>query len=145
MSLQLTDRETDIVKLRIEHGLFERLLRRLERLYPREGCGFLAGRAGLVMADLPVTNVDPHPARFRMDPREQVAALLLLERRGWDVAAVYHSHPKGVPWLSPRDLAQLAFPEAVQLVVALRGENRPVARAFLVQTGRIVPITLTVA
>jgi proteasome lid subunit RPN8/RPN11 len=66
---------------------------------------------------------------FEMDPAALLAALRAAERRGAEVVAVWHSHPRGGPALSARDRQGLvldgapAFPGALLLVVALSGRR----------------------
>ena len=121
---------------------FEDVLERLRQVYPREGCGFLTGRAGVVERHFPIRNVAAQAHRFRMAPQEQVAALLAAAQAGHEVVAIYHSHPHGPARPSTRDEAEVTFPDAFQLIVSLRQWDRPMARAFAWRGNRFVSVPL---
>src|SRR5690242_2675108 len=91
---------------------------------PHETCGLLAGVGGDVRAVYPVPNVAPDPSRsFLMDAQSQVAAMLDIMKRRWNLLAIYHSHPPGSrsdP--SPVDVAHAAYPEAL-MVIAVPDED----------------------
>ena len=96
--------------------LWEAMRRDVQARLPCEACGLVGGlhRRGLQI--FPITNALHSPVRFRMDPQEQVRVLLDLEKRGWDLLAIYHSHPNGPDHPSPTDLAEAAYPEAAILI-----------------------------
>ena len=85
---------------------------------PAEGCGLLAGAAGKSTAVFPVDNLLNSPIRFRMDPQQQAQAFLKLDRMGWDVLAIYHSHPAGPPRPSQTDVAEFYYPDSFVLIWA---------------------------
>ena len=130
--------------LRIKRTDYVDVLLQLRRAHPREGCGFLVGRNGVVERHLPIPNVAARPDRFRMAPRRQVEALLAVARAGQEIVAIYHSHPQGPAWPSARDGSDLTFPDALQLIVSLRRRDRPVARAFAWRQDRFVPVPLQI-
>jgi proteasome lid subunit RPN8/RPN11 len=74
--------------------------------------------------------------RYRLDPREQLRIFLELEEVGWDLLAIYHSHPGGPSTPSPTDIAEAAYPEAVYLIWSpdSGGWN---CRGFLIQEGQV--------
>lgn len=88
----------------------------VRRALPNEACGLLAGVGEEVRLVLPVRNEAASPVRFRMDPREQLAAFRRIEEEGLQLLGIYHSHPTGPDHLSPTDLAEAAYPEAAYLV-----------------------------
>lgn len=102
---------------------------------PHEACGLVGGLELHALHIYPVTNALHSPVRFRMDPNEQVHVFLELERRGWDLLAIYHSHPAGPDHPSPTDLAEAAYPEAVNLIWALKGGQWG-CRGFVIQGDR---------
>jgi proteasome lid subunit RPN8/RPN11 len=83
---------------------------------PEEACGILAGDAGWVRWVLPVTNIARSAVCFRMDPQEQVKALMRIEEAGLSLLGIFHSHPSGPSMPSERDLAEAAYPEAAYLI-----------------------------
>jgi|LSQX01.2.fsa_nt_gb proteasome lid subunit RPN8/RPN11 len=103
--------------------------------FPEEVCGFLGALPGR-MADriYPITNIAPERERdYLMDPEEQLAAFLDMEREGRELAAIYHSHPKSPPYPSPKDI-ELAFYPVCYLIVSL---DPPVMRGFYIQGGLV--------
>lgn len=83
---------------------------------PEEACGLLGGQSGRVEMVLPVENVLHSPIRFRMEPRDQIRAMNEIEQRGYELVAIYHSHPSGPDVLSATDLAELAYAESLYLL-----------------------------
>jgi proteasome lid subunit RPN8/RPN11 len=96
----------------------------------REICGLIGGRAGRAVSHYPIRNgaADPRQ-RYAMDPAAQIAAFKLMRARGETLAAIYHSHPDGVPIPSPRDAREWTYPEALCLIVGLTG-GTPELRAW---------------
>lgn len=67
--------------------------------------------------------------RYRIDPREQLAAFREMDAAGEELFGIYHSHPASVPFPSPTDRSEAYYPDAVYLLVSLRsGEGE--LRAF---------------
>ncbi len=83
---------------------------------PEEACGFVIGKGNIAVSVLPVTNILHDPFRFRMDPQEELAALLLAEDTGQEILAIYHSHPGGIDHPSISDINELAFPGIIYLI-----------------------------
>lgn len=118
------------------------------RELPREACGILAGRGRVALRAIALPNASGAPEReYLADPESLYAALCEVEERGEQMLAIYHSHPQGPPHLSPRDLEQAFWPQAVQVVVSLAG-RRPVARAFQVEgwgpAARATPVAMRI-
>jgi proteasome lid subunit RPN8/RPN11 len=119
------------------------VLTHIQRSLPEEACGFAAGRNGIVMAVLPVTNRLHSPVRFMMDSGEQLKAFLWMDEQGMDLLAIYHSHPAGPPVPSETDLAEYYYPEAACLIVS------PVkagwlGRAFKIDSGKYEELSLQI-
>jgi len=130
--------------LRIDLVQLEAVVAHLRSEYPLEGCGLLAGAADQVSHIYPVTNRLKSPTAYEMDPKEQLMALLHLEEHGWDLLAVYHSHPHGPERPSATDVLQATYPDAAHLIVSFRDPDNPVSRAFVIQDGLVDEIVLQV-
>jgi len=111
------------------------VLAHVQSCLPEEGCGLLGGRRGRVDQVIPVTNADHSPVRFRMEPREQIEAMVSLEESGLELVGIYHSHPDGPSGPSPIDLAEAAYPEAVHLILSSANAGWE-GRAFRIRDGR---------
>jgi proteasome lid subunit RPN8/RPN11 len=109
---------------------------------PREACGLLGGVGGCVRAVFPIPNVADDPGiSFRMDGKAQLAAMSEIEEKGWELLAIYHSHPCGaLSEPSPRDVDQAYYPEALTIIVAADLS----VRAFVIRGGEVSPVPLTV-
>lgn len=80
------------------------MLKHFRHEYPREGCGFLAGKQGIAHRFYPVNNLNPDLRRFFMDPRHVQRTELSILRRGQRILGVCYSHPDGECFPSPWDL-----------------------------------------
>ncbi len=102
--------------IRLQQAHLTEMIEHIQQQMPTEACGLLAGESGESRKVLPVQNMLNSPVEYRMEPQGQLDALLLIERRGWDMMALYHSHPVGPDHLSTADIEQANYPEAVHLV-----------------------------
>lgn len=123
----------------IKRPIFETMLSHVLAVYPEEGCGLLAGKEGYVVWETAVSNILHSPTAYQMEPLEQVQAMLEIERQGWELLAIYHSHPNGPETPSPTDVAQAHYPEAAQVIISL-ALPWPVVRVFRVVEGQITEI-----
>jgi len=123
--------------------LYEQMRADVQARLPQEACGLLGGLQRRALQVYPVANALHSPVRFRMEPDEQVRIFLELEARGWDLLAIYHSHPAGPGQPSPTDLAEAAYPEAIHLIwLPAAGEWR--CRGFLIQDGQFTEVPVRV-
>jgi proteasome lid subunit RPN8/RPN11 len=112
---------------------------------PNECCGLLIGRGNRLMFSLPMANVDPRPtAGFRVDPAEHVAARRVLRHLSpsLEIVGVYHSHPKGPPTPSPRDIVESNYPEWIFVIV---GGKPNTVRAFRIRRHAATRVVLIAA
>ncbi|MFN8593431.1 MAG: M67 family metallopeptidase [Thermomicrobiales bacterium] len=95
----------------------------LRRNLPFEGVGLLAmqeaDRVGAVraMAYYPGENADVSPIRYTMRRCDVASALRDMDRRGFRLGAVVHSHPRTPPVPSATDLAEAIGPEILSVIV----------------------------
>lgn len=132
--------------LTIERPLLNQILNHLQACYPLEGCGLLAGdgETGWVTAVYPIENSLHSPTAYQMDPTQQVQAMLDLEARGWQLLAIYHSHPHGPELPSVTDVTLALYPEALYVIVSLQERAVPVVRAFRIAGQAVVEQTMKV-
>jgi proteasome lid subunit RPN8/RPN11 len=79
-----------------------------------------------------------------MEPEQQLAAMLDMEEKGWEMTAVYHSHPQGPERPSATDIAQAYYPDVIQLIISLQQPSQPVMRAFMIRNGRVTEMDIVV-
>ncbi len=110
---------------------------------PEEACGLVAGLEGTSTKVYAVENSLHSPVKFRMDAQQQVDAFLKIEKKGWELAAIYHSHPNGPETPSITDIAEAAYPDVIHLIWSgLNGEWQ--CRGFIIRQGAFVEIGLEV-
>ena len=109
---------------------------------PNEACGLIAGRDRIPTRAIRCANAHPLPmTRYRIDPREQLRAFRDMDDRGEELVAIYHSHPASQPYPSPTDRAESHYPDAVYVLVSLRGEA-PEVRAFRIDDDVVREVAL---
>jgi proteasome lid subunit RPN8/RPN11 len=120
------------------------LVSHVDRHAPEEACGLLAGLAGRVTQVFLVENELHSPVAYQMNAVQQVEAMIALEEAGWDLCAIFHSHPAGPPAPSATDLAQAYYPDAVYLILAPTGGARWGLRGFRLAGGRAREVVVAV-
>jgi len=115
---------------------------------PEEACGLAGGQfrdqLARVEVTIPVVNQLHSPVRFRMDPAGQLKAFLVLEERGLDLVAIFHSHPTGPELPSPTDLADFYYPGVLNLIFSpLKESSAWQLRAFHLTGNRFFEVPLT--
>lgn len=104
---------------------------------PRECVGVLGGARGGVEALYPLHNAAPDPERaYLADPLALLRALKGMRAEGFQLAAIYHSHPRGPAWPSPEDVRLARYPVPHLIADVRRGE----LRAFLLPELREVAL-----
>ncbi len=93
----------------------------------------LAGSNEIVREVIPVRNQARSPFRFRMDPQEQLRAFNWIEARGWELLAIFHSHPAGPAHPSATDIAEAAY--QVIHMIWWRRDGLWHAKAFSIHDG----------
>jgi proteasome lid subunit RPN8/RPN11 len=133
------------VPLRLRAAQYSEMLAHVRAGYPEEACGLMAGLDGEVLRLYPVENRLHSPVAYEMEPLQQLQALQQLEDAGWDLLAIYHSHPRGPETPSAHDVAQAYYPDSLNVIISLANPQRPVVRAFSIRDGAVHEQALTVA
>lgn len=131
-----TGKGIEAVSVRLTQGQFEQILAQAHAEAPNECCGLLLGRGDVVEEVFPGRNVDETPrTRYVMDPRDQLRAFRTMDERGWDLVAIYHSHPHTEAYPSETDKHRALYPDARYVIVSLREPAAPRVRAFRLLDG----------
>jgi len=109
---------------------------------PNEVCGLLGGRAGRVEKIYPLPNTERSPARYLAEPEAQLWAMMEIEEQGWELVAIYHSHPVSSAYPSVTDLEMAFYPEALSLILSLADQECPVLRAFRILGDQIEEVEM---
>jgi proteasome lid subunit RPN8/RPN11 len=119
----------------------ESMLEQLDAAHPLEACGLMAGKNGRVFRLYPITNRLASPHAYEMEPADQVAAMIDLEKRGWEMLAIYHSHPYGPEGPSQSDIAQAYYPESLHVIVSYLARRSPNVLAFHISERQVTKIS----
>lgn len=112
---------------------------------PEEACGLIAGEGNRSRLVIPVTNILHSPVRFRMDPKEQLDAFLMVEEKKLEILAVYHSHPHGIDKPSITDFEEVTFTGIIYLIWYMQTEEWQ-CRGYLMASrndAREVPVIIS--
>ena len=112
---------------------------------PEEACGFVGGEANQARVVIPITNILHDPYRFRMDPDEELHAFMSIERQGWEVIAIYHSHPQGINRPSATDVAELTFPGVIYLIWYQAGGKWECRGYYMAPQGTALEVPLIIS
>lgn len=110
---------------------------------PNEACGLLAGQDGRVVKRYPIRNADESPVHYRMEPKEQLQAMLEIDDQGWNLAAIYHSHTHTRAYPSATDIRLAAYPDALYLILSL-ATAEPDLRGFRIVDGDVTEVELRI-
>lgn len=111
---------------------------------PNECVGILGGKEGRVLRLYRGTNAEHSPYRYSLDPKDLYRIYRDLDSQGWEVAGIYHSHPKAGAYFSETDLKLAFWTGAIYIVVSLLDAERPVMRAFRVADGQATEEDLSI-
>ena len=110
---------------------------------PNEACGLIAGHNGEAQHIFLIENELKSPMRYRMAPKQQLDAFMDMEMEGWELLAIYHSHPNGPSGPSQTDLAEAFYSEALQVIWSRTGE-RWLCRAFLFENKEAAEVEIRI-
>ena len=104
---------------------------------PNECCGLLAGKNGSVLEVFRCESTEKSPYRYYLDPKDQIRVMREMDRKGWELVGIYHSHTHTEAFPSKTDVELAFYPEALYFIVSLQGRHAPVIRAFRITDGQI--------
>lgn len=120
-------------RLTLTSGQVERITAHVRDERPNEACGLLGGRDGEVEKVYPLPNAERSPVRYLAEPEAQMEAMTEIEKQGWKIAAIYHSHPDSPAYPSDTDLEMAFYPQSLYLIISLVDRERPALRAFRIE------------
>lgn len=131
--------------LRISKTDLESIVNHCRREYPNEACGILAGGKRFVEKVYPMTNSEPGPAFYLMEPAEQFLVMKEMRIAGRELVGIYHSHTGSRAFPSGTDVDLAYYPEAVYVIVSLMDRTKPVVKGFSIVERRISEVPLDIA
>jgi len=102
---------------------------------PNEACGLLAGRDGRVERFYPMANADRSRSTYRLDPKDHFQVFNEIEKKGWELAGIFHSHTHTEAYPSETDRQQAFYPDARHVLVSLADRSNPSLRAYTIVEG----------
>ena len=123
----------------ISRDNLDQIIEHARRGLPYEVCGLIGGHGGLAEAVVAVPNASLTPrTSFEMERQAMVDSIVILQRAGLEVVAIYHSHPDGNLEPSATDVSQATWPDAITLIVGLDEQaNCCGVRAWTIRAGRV--------
>ena len=111
---------------------------------PNECCGLVASSNGDAQRVYRAANAERSPVKYVVDPRDQIRIQNDIDRNGWDLGAIYHSHTRTEPFPSQTDV-NLArnWPDPIYVIVGVAGDHADV-RAFRIVDGTVTETALEV-
>lgn len=127
----------------IARKLVDEIIAHSRQEFPNEACGLLASRDGTAIAVYPIDNADASPVHYRMEPQQQLRAMLEIDDNGWDLGAVYHSHTHTRAYPSQTDVGLAFYPDSLYVIVSL-AFDQPEVRGFSIIDGDIHEETIEI-
>lgn len=129
--------------LRINTILYQLMLDQLQSDAPNEGCGLIAVDGVDAVKLYPGTNIERSTTRYQMDPAEVASALSDMREHGWQLGAIYHSHPATEARPSETDIRLAYYPDSLMIIASLASDP-PVVKAFQLDDPPVeVPLLVT--
>ncbi len=110
---------------------------------PRECCGLIGGRNGVLTDLYRMTNTYEGIDFYRIDDMDLYRLYTDLDSRGEEIAVIYHSHPVSVAYPSARDVEFAAWSDPVYIICSLENPDTPVLRAFHIIDETITELDIT--
>ena len=110
--------------------------------YPRECCGMLAGKDRVITELFKTKNVAKSIDEYELDPLEQVKAFEKIDRLSLELLGVYHSHPHHPCYPSELDKSQAFYPKTAFFIISLLNYQQPDIRAFRIDKGEVVEVSI---
>ncbi len=128
----------------IGQAVIDEIIRHAREGSPEEVCGLLATSDGHVVRRYPITNTEHSERFYVMDSEEQLKAVLEIDDEGWDIGAVYHSHPASEPRPSQTDIRLAQWPGTLFIIVSLANPEAPEIRAWSIEGGEVTESELQI-
>jgi proteasome lid subunit RPN8/RPN11 len=123
----------------------QQLIALAKRDAPSETCGIIGGKEGRALKIYSLKNVDSEPhIRYLGEPQEQLHALREIDDNGWDILAIYHSHPATQAYPSPTDIDRTFYPDAIYLLISLMNPEQATVRGYTIGEGKVSEITIDI-
>ena len=128
--------------MKIAPELIDELVAHARDEAPNECCGMLAVASGRLSAYFRAANEFASPTRFQIDSRDQLRITNEIERRGEEIGAIFHSHPRSEAYPSQTDVNLARWWPGVPWVICSLAAEQPVVRAFRIDGSEVEELGL---
>lgn len=139
----ISRKEIVMPELLITRRLLDEIISHCREVYPKEACGILAGKNGVVQRVYKMRNIEDSGISYLMDPKEQFTVMKEIRKFGLEMTAIYHSHPDLDAYPSERDIKLAFYPDSVYIIVSLLNEE-PKTKAFMIIDGVVKEVEMRV-
>jgi proteasome lid subunit RPN8/RPN11 len=112
--------------------------------YPNEACGILSGTGNTVRSVHAMTNAEPSPVSYFMEPQEQFRVMKAMRNEGQRMVAIFHSHPHAPAYPSQKDVSLAFYSDAVYVIVGLTKADASEVRAFTIIDGDVKEVSVLI-
>ena len=105
---------------------------------PEEVCGLVGGQKNTAHNSYVVENQLHSPIEYIMNPKDQMKSFKNIIRDGFELVALYHSHPESPPEPSSIDLARAYQTDIRYMILSLVTPIKPSLRCYTYQNGNLV-------
>ncbi len=119
--------------IQIPESIYQKIIEHARRKDPIECCGILAGKDQLVLRSFEIKNVEESPVRYLMDPQEQLTAFEEMRNSSMEMIAIYHSHPRTIPFPSEVDVRKASIADMPLVIVSLKEADNPIVKGFRIR------------
>ena len=124
--------------LTIAQALHDEVIAHCRSRSPKEACGILAGKGGIVAQVYPMTNAEDSPIGYAMDPKEQLQIEKQMRRRGQEMVGIYHSHTASAAYPSSVDVRLAISPDVSYVLVSLQDPKQPELKSYRIDGTAVV-------
>jgi proteasome lid subunit RPN8/RPN11 len=122
--------------MKIRENILEQIVNHAKKSASIEACGYLASKDNVLSLAYELTNIDHSFEHFSFDPKEQFSAFKDARNRGFEITAVYHSHPASPARPSQEDIRLGLDAEKLYVIISLLGGGEDI-RAFWIRNGQV--------
>jgi len=109
----------------------------------QECCGLMAGRSGVISANYPAENAAANPASsYEIAPRDLFRIMREIRAAKFELLGIYHSHPAGDNFPSPRDIERAFYADAAYFILAPQHDAPKSVRAFSICDGKVTELEI---
>jgi proteasome lid subunit RPN8/RPN11 len=130
--------------MQVPRSIVDELVAHAREDAPDECCGIVATENGRAVKVFRATNAEASPVRYSLDPREQYDITMEIERNGWELGVIHHSHTRSPAYPSQTDVNLAFWPEALYVIVGVMDPQTPEVRAYRIAGERIEEAPLEV-